>query len=60
ACGQEESTSSYQLGEATDNDTLRYGSSGKPAEAPKSEESEAAKSEESEAPKSEEAAAAEK
>ncbi|WP_408911184.1 hypothetical protein ACKFRZ_00145 [Corynebacterium gottingense] len=52
ACGQEESTSSYQLGEATDNDTLRYGSSGKPAEA--------AKSEESEAPKSEEAAAAEK
>ena len=49
ACGQEESTSSYQLGEATDNDTLRYGSSGKPAEAPKSEESEAAKPEDAEA-----------
>ena len=32
ACGQQEATSSYQLGKATNNDTLMYGSSGKPAE----------------------------
>ena len=31
ACGQEESTSSYQLGKATDSDFLMYGSSGKPS-----------------------------
>ena len=44
ACGQEESTSSYQLGKATNNDTLMYGSSGKPAEteAAKPEEGSAA------------------
>ena len=33
ACGQEEVTSSYQLGKATDSDFLMYGSSGKPSEA---------------------------
>ncbi|MDK8305380.1 hypothetical protein QP866_00525 [Corynebacterium imitans] len=48
ACGQQEATSSYQLGKATDNETLMYGSSGKPAE------SEAAK------PEDEKAAAEEK
>ena len=31
ACGQEESTSSYQLGKATDSDFLMHGSSGKPS-----------------------------
>ena len=29
ACGQEEMTSSYQIGKATNSDTLMYGSSGK-------------------------------
>ncbi|WP_141757764.1 hypothetical protein [Corynebacterium sp. HMSC071B10] len=43
ACGQQEATSSYQLGKATDNETLMYGSSGKPAE------SEAAKPEDEKA-----------
>ena len=33
ACGQEESTSSYQLGKATDSEFLMYGSSGKPSQA---------------------------
>ena len=32
ACGKEEMTSSYKLGEATGQDWLMYGSSGKPAE----------------------------
>jgi len=46
ACGQEESTSSYQLGKATDSDFLMYGSSGKPskAEADKGEDNEASSS----------------
>ena len=44
ACGQQEATSSYQLGKATDNETLMYGSSGKPAgsEAAKPEDEAAA------------------
>ena len=44
ACGQQEATSSYQLGKATDNETLMYGSSGKPAgsEAAKPEDEKAA------------------
>ncbi|WP_293831429.1 hypothetical protein [uncultured Corynebacterium sp.] len=46
ACGQEESTSSYQLGKATDSDFLMYGSSGKPSktEAENSEEEKASSS----------------
>ena len=32
ACGQAESTSSYQLGKATDSNFLMYGSSSKPSE----------------------------
>ena len=43
ACGQEEMTSSYKLGEATDSEFLKYGSSGKTAtEGAKAEDSESA------------------
>ena len=37
ACGQEEMTSSYKIGEATDSEFLMHGSSGKPAESAKKE-----------------------
>ena len=40
ACGKEEMTSSYKLGEATGQDWLMYGSSGKPAEDAAANESE--------------------
>ena len=45
ACGQEEMTSSYKIGEATDSEFLMQGSSGKPAESTKKESESSSKDE---------------
>ena len=45
ACGQEEMTSSYKIGEATGSEFLMHGSSGKPAESAKTESEGSAKDE---------------
>ena len=45
ACGQEEMTSSYKIGEATGSEFLMHGSSGKPAESAKPESEGSAKDE---------------
>ena len=45
ACGQEEMTSSYKIGEATGSEFLMHGSSGKPAESAKPESEGTAKDE---------------
>ena len=45
ACGQEEMTSSYKIGEATDSEFLMHGSSGKPAESTKKESESSSKDE---------------
>ena len=45
ACGAEEMTSSYKIGEATGSEFLMHGSSGKPAESAKTESEGSAKDE---------------
>ena len=43
ACGQEEMTSSYKIGEAMDSEFLMHGSSGKSAESTKKESASSSK-----------------